>query len=122
MSTRAQQAQLLSNSLFQQQVTGSLLAAAAQILNEAATTADHVNRLAWARAIFANPQAQMQFFIPGMLTNATVAGEAGVTVMTSSGTPVLDSDCDYVVASLFNTYADQYALQQSTGALLKLGS
>lgn len=101
---------------------GSLLAAAAQVINEAATTADHANRLAWARAIYANPQAQMQFFLPGMLTNPTIVTDAGAATVTASGTFVLDADCDFVVASLFNAYADQYAGQTTMGPVLRLGS
>ncbi len=120
-STRAQQAQLLGNPTFIQQVEGSLLAAAAQILNEAASTANHANRLLWANAIYTSPQTQTQFFLPGMLTNATIAGEAG-NAAGASGTPCADSDVDYVVASLFNIYANQFAAQQNIGAALKMGS
>lgn len=121
MSTRAQQAQLLSNETFVQQVMGSLLAAAANIINEATSTPNHVNRLLWANAIYVNPALQTTFFLPGMLTNPTVAGEAGNTPG-PSGTSVSDSDCDFVVASLWNTYSNQYAAQQSIGAGLQLGS
>ena len=120
-STRAQQAQLLTNPTFVQQVMGSLLAAAAQILNEAASTANHANRLLWANAIYINPQAQTQFFLPGMLSNATISGEAG-SAPGASGTPCLDSDVDFVVASLWNIYANQFAAQQNLGAALKMGS
>ncbi len=121
MSTRAQQAQLLTNTTFQQQVTGALIAAATNVINEAATTVNHQNRVAWANAIIASPTQQMQFFLPGMLTNPTVAGNAGAATLTASGTVVLDTDCDYVVASLYDKYANQFALQQNFGAALQLG-
>src|SRR5437899_3181654 len=106
MATRAQQAALLRNPTFQDQVAGALLAAAFNVINESPDAANHKNRLLWANAIYTNPTAQMLFFLPGMLTNATVAAEAGAAAG-DSGTPVSDSDCDYVVASLFDTYANQ---------------
>ena len=120
-STRAQQAQLLTNPTFLQQVEGSLLAAAAQVLSEAQTTTNHANRLLWANAIYINPQAQTQFFLPGMLSNATISGEAG-NAPGASGTPCADSDVDFVVASLFNIYSNQFAKQQNIGAPLQMGS
>ena len=121
MSTRAQQAQLITNATFQQQVIGSLIYTATQVINEAATTANHIHRLAWANAILANPQQQMLFFIPAVLTNATISAAAGAVSMTASGTPCNDSDIDYVVASLYNTYADQYVSQINVGAPLLMG-
>lgn len=117
MSTRLQQAQLIASTTFVQQLTGSLLAAAAQIVNESSSTTDHVNRLAYARAIIANPSVQAQFFAPGILTNSTIAGEAGNS-NGASGTPVPDADLDFVVASIFNIYADQYAAQSNFGSVL----
>src|SRR4051812_34887711 len=110
MSTRAQQAQLLDNVTFKLQVKGALLAAAYNVLNEGQVP-NHENRAKWANAIFANPQAQTDFFMPGMLTNPTVAASAG-SANGPSGTPVSDNDVDYVVASLYNTYANQFAAQQ----------
>jgi len=120
-STRAQQAQLLTNQTFQQQVMGSLLAAAANVLNEGDSVENHQNRLSWANAIYVNPQLQMLFFLPGMLSNPTISAEAGNTPG-ASGTPCPDSDVDFVVASLWNAYANQYVAQQNYGAGLQLGS
>jgi hypothetical protein len=120
MATRAQQAQLLRNQNFQDQVEGALLAAAFNVINESPDAPNHRNRLAWANAIYTNPTAQMKFFLPGMLTNPTVAAEAGKAAG-DSGSPVTDSDVDYVVASLFDIYANQYAMQFRTGAALTLG-
>ena len=120
MSTRAQQAELLDNITFQHQVKGALLAAAANVLQESASTANHENRLKWANAIYSDPQAQMLYFIPAMLTNPTIAAEAGAAAG-ASGTPAPDGDVDYVVASLFDVYANQFAAQQNIGATLQLG-
>lgn len=97
-----------------------MLAAAANIINESAETADHVNRLAYARAIIGNPVAQVAFFAPGVLTNPTLVGEAG-NANGASGTPIPDSDLDFVVASLWNIYADQYAAQLGAGMPLQFG-
>ncbi len=102
-------------------MTGSLLAAATSVINEAAPTANHSNRLAYANAILVNPWPQAQFLLPGMLTNPTLQGMAGGT-NTASGTCWNDSDVDYVIASLFNEYANQYVAQNTVGAALSLGT
>jgi hypothetical protein len=103
-SLRAQQAQLIRNEAFLDQVAGALLHAATDVLNEAADFPNHAHRIAYANAIFTNPVQRAQFFAPGILTNATIAAEAG--------TPdsILDGDIDFVVVSLFDKYADQFAL------------
>lgn len=115
MATRAQQAQLLRNPAFQDQVEGALIHAASQILQEAQSTANHENRLRWANAIVANSRGQMQFFLTGTLTNASVAASAGDPASIS------DNDIDYVVASLFDAYANQYKEQRNIGATLQMG-
>lgn len=115
MSTRAQQAQLLRNTTFQDQVAGALIYAATQIINESAETANHQDRVKWANAIIADPVGQTKFFLTGMLTNPTIAGAA------ADPATISDSDVDYVVASLFDTYADQYGAQSIIGAHLQLG-
>lgn len=121
MSTRLQQTQLILSSTFVEQLAGSLLAAAAQIINEAPNAADHTNRLLYARSILAAPIPAAQFMAPGILLNSTVAAEAG-NPNGDSGTPISDSDLDFVVASIFNVYADQYASQPNMGATLQFGS
>ena len=75
----------------------------------------------YANAIIVNPLGQAELFAPGLMTNPTLQGEAG-NATGSSGTPFSDSDVDYVVASLFDKYANQYATQQNIGAALQLGS
>ena len=95
------------------------MAAAANVLNEATSTADHANRALYANAVYTNPVAMATFMLPALLTNATLSGEAGAAAG-ASGTPFADSDVDYVVSSLYNVYADQYAAQQTMGAALNL--
>ena len=76
---------------------------------------------AWAQAVIGNPNGLTAYFLPGMLTNSTIVrwrlGEAG-NAAGASGTPCPDSDAEYVVASLWNIYADQYAAQQNSGTPL----
>ena len=115
MSTRAQQAQLLRDQAFQDQVEGALIHAASQILQEAAGAPNHQNRLVWANAIVSSSGPQMKFFLTGMLTNSTIEASA------SDPSAITDGDVDYVVASLFDQYANQYAAQQNIGAPLQMG-
>jgi hypothetical protein len=102
-SLRAAQAQLLRNAVSLDQIAGSLLSAASQIANEAPTTANHANRAALANAILLNPAGRASLFAPGLLTNATIAAAA------ATPDAISDSDVDFVVASLFDVYANQLA-------------
>ncbi len=104
MATRIQQIEILSNSAFQNQVAGSLLAAALNVLNEAAGTPNHANRVLWAKQILQQPQGQAGFMLTSLLGNPTIQSEAG-NAAGLSGTPFSDSDIDYVVASLFDQFA-----------------
>ena len=97
-----------------------MLAAATAVINEAASTPNHTNRLLYANAILVNPLSQAQFLMPGMLTNATLSSMAGGAT-TASGTCWNDSDVDFVVSSLWNEYANQYAAQNTIGAQLSMG-
>lgn len=108
MATRIQQIDFLQSADFQKQLAGSLLAAAVNVINEDVTTDHHKERAQWARAIVQSPQVQVSLMLNFVLSNPTVAAAAGGP-NTSSGTPVSDSDLDYVVASLFTKFALQYA-------------
>jgi hypothetical protein len=103
-------------------VAGSLLNVAVQITNKATSTTDHANRLSFARAIISSPVPIATSMTPAILTNATVAGEAGNVALSGSGTPVVDADVDFVVASMFNTFADRYVAQTNLGIPLQFGS
>jgi hypothetical protein len=98
------------------------LNAAAQIVNEASSTADHANRLAFARAVISSPIPIATSMTAAILMNATIAGEAGNVALSGSGTPVLDSDVDFVVASIFNTFADRFVASTNLGIPLQFGS
>jgi hypothetical protein len=114
-STRAQQAQLIKNQTFLDQLAGALLAAAVQVINEGAGATNHAHRLLFANAILVNPAAQASFMAPGILTNPTISAEA------STPASIPDGDVDFVVAGLFDTYANQYAAQAISGAPLHVG-
>ena len=107
-TTRIQQIELLASSAFQSQVTSCLLFAAINVLNEPANTGNHVNRLAWAKAIFKDPRSEAAKNLTYLLTNATVAANAGNPIG-ASGTPFVDSDIDFTVASLFDQLANNFA-------------
>ena len=87
---------------------------------EATSTTDHANRIACAQAVIENPVGQTTYFLPGMLTDSTIVGEAG-NAAGASGTPCPDGDVEYVVANLWNIYADQCAAQQNSGTPLNFG-
>lgn len=82
--------------------------AAINVLNEDAGTPNHAERVSWANQIMQQPAGQAGILLNFVLTNATVSGAAG-NPPGDSGTPVSDSDMDYVIASLF----DRFALQQA---------
>lgn len=110
MATRIQQIQLLQNTAFQDQLASCLLFAGINILNEDASATNHAARLAWARQILDQPRGQAARIINYTMTNPTLSAGAGNPVG-QSGTPFLDSDIDFVVAGLFDTFATQFAGQ-----------
>lgn len=116
MSTRAQQAQVIKTAATLDQLAGALLAAAVQVVNESAGQPNHANRVLFANLILLNPQSAAVTMAPALMTNATLAGQAG-NVPGASGTPFSDSDVDFVVASLYDVYATQAAAQGIAGAV-----
>lgn len=107
MATRIQQLQLVQSPTFQAQVASCLLFAAVNVLTEANTTANHSTRLAYAKQIMQNPTVQASFLMNWMLTNPTIAANAGNAVSTS-GTPIDDNSMDFVIASLFTQAAQMF--------------
>lgn len=108
MSTRIQQINLLQSPDFQRQLAGSLLAAALNVLNEDPATERHAERVTWAKAIMQSPNVQGALMLNYVLGNPTLAAAAGGP-NTDSGTPISDSDLDYVVSSLYTQFAVQYS-------------
>lgn len=81
---------------FWKQVAGAVMTAARDIQNEDAGTENHADRIIWASAALANPKATAKLMLVDVLRNATIAADiSGAT----------DSDVQYVVNSLINTYA-----------------
>lgn len=104
-STRIQQYQLLGNSQYQQQVAGSLMAAAFAAVREPASTAGHDQRVKLARSILADPMAQVRNCLAWTLKDPAILDKAGAEVDEISGTPFEDSEVDTVVSGLFDHLA-----------------
>lgn len=119
MSTRAQQAKILRDPTVLDQLAGVLLSAAFNVVNESPGTANHANRVIFANLIFANCQQAALVVAPALMTNPTLAGQAG-NAPGPSGTPFPDSDVEYVVSSVFDLYANQAAGQQVSGAITQI--
>jgi hypothetical protein len=118
-STRTQQGQLVTQASmngFLSQVLGSLVNAAIGVFTEAGTTPNHANRLAYARAIAANPQTQASNMLPGYLQSPAISAAAGTPAS------ILDSDVDAQTSALFNTYANWYAQQIAFGPVPQIGN
>ena len=75
----------------------SVLKSAAYVLIEAPETANHANRLAWARATLASEatlKAAAEKMYIGLASNATIQ---------AAGNAASDNDIDWVVATLLDT-------------------
>lgn len=84
------------NDSMRQRTLGATLKAANDIINEDPGTANHTERLAWAKSVFLDPikySIQMQSFVA---TNATVQ---------SNGGEATDNDIQYIVNSNINNVA-----------------
>jgi hypothetical protein len=69
---------------------------AVDVLNEAANTTNHAQRVKWANATLADAQGMAEKMMWGLLANATVA---------SAGEAATDNDILFVVSSLIDTFA-----------------
>jgi hypothetical protein len=70
--------------------------AAVDVLNEAANTTNHANRVIWANAVMLDPKTKMQQMKTHILTNSTIQ-----TVLNN----VTDDDVQFVVNGLVDTFA-----------------
>lgn len=70
--------------------------AAVDVLNEAANTTNHANRVIWANAVMLDPKAKTQQMKTHILTNATIQ-----TVLNDA----TDNDVQFVVNGLVDTFA-----------------
>ena len=82
--------------LLQHRAMVAVATAAVAVLNEAGSTPNHAARLAWASKALADP--------PGMARKMTFAIMANATLQTSGDT-MLDSDLQFVVNSLVDTFS-----------------
>lgn len=85
------------NNEFKDIVKSKIQAAAIAIMNEAAITANHAERVAYAIKILDGTASEKEFCI-GVLTNTTLQGKI------TSGADYVE-DLDFIVSSLFNAFA-----------------
>lgn len=93
----------LADSQVKQRFIGAVIKSAAYVLNEDPLTPNHVNRLAWAMAVKADPLGQAAGMWTSALTNATVIQAVG------SGGEITDNDIEYVVAVMLDEFANALA-------------
>ena len=67
MATYTELYDLMNESALRNRVAVACLVAAEAVRNEAAATANHDNRLAWAKATFTDPQATGERMLPAIL-------------------------------------------------------
>lgn len=77
-------------------VTAAVAKAAQDVLNEDPGTANHVARVAWAKAALQNAQAAAEEMMWGVVGNATIQ---------ASGDSSTDNDIQFVVNGLINTFS-----------------
>lgn len=78
------------------QVAGACIVAANDIENEAPGTSNHANRLIWAEQAKITPKGKAIQMLPEVLNNTTVRAALPAA---------LDTDVQFVVNSLIDTYA-----------------
>lgn len=81
---------------FWKQVAGACIVAANDIENESSGISNHVNRLIWAGQAKISPKGKAIEMLPEVLNNTTVRDSLPVA---------LDTDVQFVVNSLIDTYA-----------------
>jgi len=87
--------------ILRKQVSVAIMKAATDIVNESKGTANHPDRLTWARKVMASnqgPVSEAEVMIWKVLENATI--QAAPTTAT-------DSDVQFVVNGLIDTFADK---------------
>jgi hypothetical protein len=96
----------------QMQIEVAGVTAAQDIINEAATTPDHANRLTWANWYMKNSQTGWTAFAWAVAMNPTIASAAASD---STGKTVNDSDVQFVVNSnIENVVTDHVAASTVT--------
>lgn len=91
-----------SNEDLRKQLAAAIAMAAVAVLTESANTANHANRLTWAKRVIATRDAPIQMadqMAWGLLGNATIQAALATTGVAA------DSDVSFVVASLIDVYA-----------------
>lgn len=100
MATYTELYSLASNSTLRNRLTAACLVAAHGVMLEDAATANHANRLEWARSAFASPDAMGE-----KMLRAALAANAAATVAQITG--VTDAVLLDVVQSAINLFAGE---------------
>lgn len=87
---------IVGNPLLRQRFRAARLKAAWNVINEAAQTANHVLRLAWADKIIAAYEADLDREYRWLCSNATIQSNPSATT---------DNDLEFVVGSFLNQWA-----------------
>jgi hypothetical protein len=89
MATYAELLQASANDTLRQKVRVGCVIAAEKVRTEAGTTTSHTARMAWAKAVYANPEAEGNRMVWAVLaqnaaaTYAAIIGAADATVQTA---------------------------------------
>lgn len=88
------------HTLLRQRTQVAIESAAADVINEDASTANHANRMTWANTALNNPAKMMDLEMSLVVQNATISG---------SGDEASDGDIQFVVNGLIDTYGNAIA-------------
>lgn len=80
MATHTELFSLRNNSELRNKVVSAVVIAAETVMNEDGGTANHVNRLLWAKAVFANPNSEA-----GRMFWAVLAANSAASLETITG-------------------------------------
>lgn len=98
MATYPELLSLFSNSALVDRITVAVIVAAGKIREEDVGTANHAERLAWAKSAFASPTTQSKQMLMALLA-------ANRAVIVSAITGVTDEDLQTLVDDAVNTFA-----------------
>ena len=88
----------INDDRFEAKIRYHLIKAAIAVINEDAGTVNHANRLAYGKTILGDAEMNIDSFVTGVGTNATI-----ITKITTGVD--YNSDLDFVVGELFDAYA-----------------
>jgi hypothetical protein len=94
-----------SDPLFYTRVAFIALKAAQNVANEAATVANHANRVKYAGLVFSGKDSALALTLHIAASNPTIANTLG----TKGGAAVLDSEIEYAMGQIWDSRANAFA-------------